>query len=90
VLNTLGTIALLGGIARSLRRRQRPGANLLVGAGVLVVASSGTLTRVGDAYGIVLGAQIAGLIMIYAGFELASQRVPTRRASTHSPPLGAG
>jgi hypothetical protein len=90
VLNTLGTIALLGGIVRSLRRRQRPRANLLVGAGVLVVASSGTLTRVGDAYGIVLGAQIVGLIMIYAGFELASQRVPTRRAATHSPPLGAG
>jgi MFS family permease len=90
VLNTLGTIALLGGIVRSLRRRERPLANLLVGAGVLVVASSGTLTRVGDAYGIVLGAQIVGLIMIYAGFELASQRVPSRRAPAHSPSLGAG
>lgn len=89
-LNTLGTIALLGGIVRSLRRRERPVANLLVGAGVLVVASSGTLTRLGDAYGIVLGAQLAGLVMIYAGFELASQRAPARRASVHSTPVGAG
>jgi len=32
-LNSLGTIALLGGIVRSLRRRERPVANLLVGAG---------------------------------------------------------
>ena len=89
-LNTLGTIALLGGIVRSLRRRERPVANLLVGAGVLVVASSGTLTRVGDAYGIVLGAQLAGLVIIYAGFELASQRAPSRRAAAHSTPVGAG
>jgi hypothetical protein len=89
-LNTLGTVALLGGIVRSLRRRERPLANLLVGAGVLVVASSGTLTRLGDAYGIVLGAQLAGLVMIYAGFELASQRAPSRRAAAHSTPVGAG
>ena len=89
-LNTLGTIALLGGIARSLRRRERAVANLLVGAGVLVVASSGTLTRVGNAYGIVLGAQLAGLVMIYAGFELASQRAPFRRTATRSTPVGAG
>jgi hypothetical protein len=89
-LNTSGTIALCAGIVRSLRRRERPIANLLVGAGVLVVAASGTLTRLGDAYGIVLGAQLAGLVMIYAGFELASQRAPTPRAATHSTPIGAG
>jgi hypothetical protein len=88
VLNTLGTIALLGGIVRSLRRHERPAANLLVGAGVLVVASSGTLTRVGDAYGIVLGAQLIGIAMIYTGFELASQRAPARRAT--ATPVGAG
>jgi hypothetical protein len=89
-LNSFGTIAVLGGIARSLRRRQRVVANLLVGAGVLVVASSGTLTRLGDAYGVVLGAQLVGLVMIYAGFELASQRAPARRAAAHSTPVGAG
>jgi len=89
-LNSFGTIAVLGGIARSLRRRQRVVANLLVGAGVLVVASSGTLTRLGDAYGVVLGAQLAGLVMMYAGFELASQRAPARRAAAHSTPVGAG
>jgi hypothetical protein len=88
VLNSLGTIALLGGIVRSVRRRERPAANLLVGAGVLVVASSGTLTRVGDAYGIVLGAQLIGIAMIYAGFELASQRAPSRRAAAAA--VGAG
>ena len=75
---------------RSLRRRERPVANLLVGAGVLVVAGSGTLTRLGDAYGIVLGAQLGGLVMIYAGFELASQRALSRRAAAHSTPGARG
>jgi hypothetical protein len=89
-LNTAGTLALLAGIVRSLRRRERSLANLLIGAGVLVVASSGTLTRLGDAYGIVLGAQLAGLVMIYAGFELATQRAPLRRATARTTPLGAG
>jgi hypothetical protein len=89
-LNTIGTLALLGGIARSLRRRERPLANLLIGAGVLVVASSGTLTRLGDAYGLVLAAQLAGLVTIYAGFELATQRAPSRRAAARATPLSAG
>lgn len=80
-LNTFGTLALLYGIVRSLRRRERPVANLLIGAGVLVVAGSGTLTRIGDAYGLVLGAQLAGLVMIYAGFELATQRAPVAGAA---------
>ena len=89
-LNTVGTLALLGGIVRSIRRRERPLANLLIGAGVLVVASSGTLTRIGDAYGLVLGAQLAGLVIIYAGFELATQRAPLRRSAARPRPLGAG
>jgi hypothetical protein len=89
-LNTIGTLALLGGIIRSIRRRERTLANLMIGAGVLVVASSGTLTRIGDAYGIVLGAQLAGLIVIYAGFELATLRRPLRRAAPRTTALGAG
>ena len=89
-LNTVGTLALLGGIVRSMRRRERPLANLLIGAGVLVVASSGTLTRLGDAYGIVLGAQLAGLIIIYAGFELAMLRTPLRSRAPRTTALGAG
>ena len=82
-LNTFGTLALLAGIVRSLRRRERPAPTSSIGAGVLVVASSGTLTRLGDAYGLVLGAQLAGLVMIYAGFELAAQRVPAARRAAH-------
>ncbi len=89
-LNTVGTLALLAGIVRSLRRRERPLANVLVGAGVLVVAGSGTLTRIGDAYGLVLGAQLAGLVIIYAGFELATQRAPLGRAAARPSPLSAG
>ena len=81
-LNTVGTLALLAGIVRSLRRRERPLANLLIGAGVLIVAASGTLTRLGDAYGIVLGAQLVGLVVIYAGFELATQRAAVAPART--------
>jgi hypothetical protein len=89
-LNSIGTLALLGGIARSLRRRERPLANLLIGAGVLIVASSGALTRLGDAYGLVLAAQLAGLVAIYAGFELATQRAPLRQAAARPTPLSAG
>jgi hypothetical protein len=89
-LNTFGTLALLAGIVRSLRRRERALANLLIGAGVLVVAGSGTLTRLGNAYGVVLVAQLAGLVMIYTGFELATQRAPLRRAATQTTPVGAG
>jgi hypothetical protein len=89
-LNTFGTLALLSGIVRSLRHRERAAANLLVGAGVLIVAGSGTLTRIGDAYGLVLGAQLAGLVMIYAGFELASHRVTAPRSARRATPLGAG
>ena len=57
---------------------------------MLIVAASGTLTRLGDSYGIVLGAQLVGLVVIYAGFELATQRVPLRRPSPRTTPLGAG
>jgi hypothetical protein len=89
-LNTFGTLALLAGIVRSLRRHERPLANLLIGAGVIVIAGSGTLTRIGDAYGFVLGAQLVGLVMIYAGFELATQRASARRAAPRTTPLGAG
>ena len=89
-LNTVGTLALLAGIVRSLRRRERPLANLLIGAGVLIVAASGTLTRLGDTYGIVLGAQLVGLVVIYAGFELATQRTPFRRPAPRTTPVGAG
>jgi hypothetical protein len=87
-LNSAGTLALLAGIARSLRRRERRAANLLVGAGVLVVAGSGALTRFGDAYGFVLAAQLAGLAAMYAGFELASQRTAPRRPAAERRPLG--
>ena len=57
---------------------------------MLVVASSGALTRLGDAYGVVLGAQLAGLIVIYAGFELATLRTPLRRTAPRTTALGAG
>jgi hypothetical protein len=90
VLNTVGTLALLAGIVRSIRRRERALANLLIGAGVLVVASSGTLTRLGDAYGVVLAAQLAGLVMIYAGFELATQRATLRRPAARTTPIRTG
>jgi hypothetical protein len=88
-LNTVGTVALLAGIVRSLRRRERPLVNVLIGAGVLIVAGSGTLTRLGDAYGLVLGAQLAGLVVIYAGFELATQRAPLARAAARASALSA-
>ena len=72
-LNSLGTIALVGGCLRSLRRRQRVRANVLLLAGLAAVALSGSLTRFGS-YALVYAGQLAGIVCLFAGFELASRR----------------
>jgi hypothetical protein len=77
-LNSLGSLLLLGGSLLSIVRRRRVGANVLIAAGVVAIAGSGTLTRFGS-YGFVYVGQIVGLSLMLAGFELAEWRGRARR-----------
>ena len=77
-LNTVGTLLLIGGSLRSARAGHAPVANLAIVAGVAVVALSGVLTRLGS-YGFVYAGQLAGITLMYVGFELASRPARRRR-----------
>jgi hypothetical protein len=82
-LNTFGTLLLVGGSLRSLHRRIRVTSNALILAGVLAVALSGTLTRVGS-YADVYVAQLVGLGLMFAGVELAGRPRGARVAAPAS------
>jgi hypothetical protein len=83
-LNSAGTLLLVGGSVRSLVKRVRVTSNALILAGVVAVALSGTMTRVGS-YADVYVAQLLGLMLIFAGVELAGRprgaRVPAGATS---------
>jgi hypothetical protein len=82
-LNSFGTLLLVGGSVRSLLRRIRVASNVLILVGVLAVAASGTMTRTGS-YADVYLAQLAGLVLIFAGVELAG-RPRAARAPAQAP-----
>ncbi len=71
-LNTVGTLLLLWASGASIVRRRRPWPNAILLVGVLLVAASGTLTRLGS-YGFVYLGQMLGLVMLVIGFELATR-----------------
>jgi hypothetical protein len=77
-LNTVGSLLLIGVAIVSIVRRRRPRANILLLAGVALVALSGLLTRVGT-YGFVYIGQMIGLVLLVAGFELATRASAARR-----------
>ena len=77
VLNVAGSLLVSGGSLVSLARRRRTVANVLILAGVVTVAGSGTLTRLGD-YGFVYVGQAAGIVLLAIGFELAERHVTDR------------
>jgi len=76
VLNSVGTLVLMVGSARSAWRRRdlRP---LLVAVGVLVIATASSLTRFGGSALFALG-QALGLLLILGGLLLPG-RHPARR-----------
>jgi hypothetical protein len=82
VLNSLGTLALVAGSVRAIWRGRGREANILVLAGVTSVALSGVLTRLGS-YGFVYVGQLLGIVLLFAGFELAGRPLGRR------PPLEA-
>lgn len=87
VLNSLGTVAVVGVALRSLALaafRQRPWnlvwGNALIAGGTLIVAAAGSLARLGQGAGF-WGTMSAGWIVLYAGFALMSAVVVEARAA---------
>jgi hypothetical protein len=69
VLNSLGTLFLVGGSLISIIRRRNVRANLWIGTGALVVALATGLSRGGD-YSFVYVGQLVGIVLMFAGFTL--------------------
>jgi hypothetical protein len=77
-LNSLGTLALLGGSLFAIARRIRVRQNLWIAAGALIVALATGLSRTGD-YSFVYLGQLAGLALMFCGFTLPSRVSAPRR-----------
>jgi hypothetical protein len=90
VINSVGTVILVGGAAWSAYGAWRRGgapsrlvANILIAAGALIVAGASTLTRLFHVYELFYVGQAIGVLVMFGGF-LAAQRAP-RRASKLNP-----
>lgn len=81
-LNTLGTLLLVGGVLRSVIRRQRIRASLWIGAGAIVLALSTSMSRSGD-YSLMYLGELIGISSMFYGFVLPSlaPRVPSAAAA---------
>jgi hypothetical protein len=71
VLNSLGTILLVGGVLRSVVRRQRVRSSLWIGGGALVLALSTSMSRTG-AYSLMYLGELIGIGAMFYGFVLPS------------------
>jgi hypothetical protein len=90
VVNSVGTVILVGGAAWSAYGAWRHGAppsrlvaNILIAAGALIVAGASTLTRLFHVYELFYVGQAIGVLVMFFGF-LAAQRAP-RRATNLNP-----
>jgi cytochrome c oxidase cbb3-type subunit 1 len=84
VLNSLGTLALVGGALLSVARRTRVRANLWIGAGALVLALSTSMSRAGD-YSLMYLGELVGIAFMFLGFQLAGARRPPATAPSPRP-----
>jgi hypothetical protein len=71
VLNSLGTLLLVGGVLRSVVRRQRVRSSLWIGAGALILALSTSMSRAGD-YSLMYLGELIGITAMFYGFILPS------------------
>jgi hypothetical protein len=69
VLNTFGSVFLIGGSLYSIARRQRVRTNLWIGSGAVVVALATGMSRLGD-YSYVYAGELVGIALMFAGFRL--------------------
>ena len=82
VLNSIGTVILLGGSLASARRRRDP-RPMLVAAGVIVIALTASATRL-DSYGLFAAGQATGIVLIMLGLVLRRQRARFARRTTRA------
>jgi hypothetical protein len=82
VLNSFGTVFLVGGALYSILRGQRVRANLWIGGGALVLALSTSMSRAGE-YSFMYIGELIGIALMFCGFTLAGQ--PARPAGRFTP-----
>ncbi len=82
VLNSAGTLLLVGGSLLSILRRQRVRPNLWIASGAVVVALGTGLSRTG-AYSFVYLAELIGIAAMFTGFQFAGER-PARVAAVRA------
>jgi hypothetical protein len=70
-LNSLGTLLLVGGVLRSVIRRQRVRSSMWIGAGAIVLALSTSMSRAGD-YSLMYLGELIGITAMFYGFVLPS------------------
>lgn len=92
LINTVGTVILVGGAAWSAFAAWRRGgassrvvANVLIAAGALIVATASSLTRLFHVYEVFYVGQAIGVLVMFGGF-LAAQRAPRRAANLNPAP----
>jgi hypothetical protein len=76
VLNSAGTLFLLGGSLYSIARRRRGRANVWIALGAACVALTTGLSRTGDTSFVYVG-ELVGIALMFCGFTLTA---PPRRA----------
>jgi hypothetical protein len=87
-LNSLGTLALVGGALLSVLRRQRVRPSLWIAGGALVLATSTSMSRAGDYSFMYLG-ELIGIGIMFVGFQLAGARRAPPPAWAAAPSKGA-
>jgi hypothetical protein len=92
LINTVGTVILVGGAAWSAYAAWRRGgapsrvvANVLIAGGALIVATASSLTRLFHVYEVFYVGQAIGVLVMFGGF-LAAQRAPRRAAKLNPAP----
>jgi hypothetical protein len=84
VMNSAGTLLLVGGSLLSIARRQRVRANVWIAAGALTVAAATGLSRTGDTSLVYLG-ELVGIALMFCGFTLPAPAPKRVRESEPAP-----
>jgi hypothetical protein len=88
LLNSMGTVALVGGSLYSVVRRQRVRANVWIASGALCVAGATGLTRVGHTSLMYIG-ELVGIALMFCGFNLPMPKPAARLVAPPSAPAVA-
>ncbi len=86
VLNSFGTLFLVGGSLYSILRRRRVRANMWIGGGALVVALATGLSRTGD-YSFVYLGELVGIALMFSGFTFIERARRPEAAKQSKPGL---